>query len=157
MKKSQKRIPSRETINRVFRLITFKEISSIFYEWTKTRIEIKKGDVISIDGKSIRGTLENANNKLQNVISLVSAYSQKKKEILCLEKIESKKESEIPVVRQLVKMLELEGVTFTMDALHCQKETVKEIIENKNNYIIQVKKNQPKLHERVKKTVKTVN
>jgi len=58
------------------------------------------------------------------------------------------------LVRKLIKMLELEGVTFTMDALHCQKETMKEIIESKNNYIVQVKGNQPTLQENLKKTLK---
>ncbi len=66
---------------------------------------------------------------------------KKKKQILCLEKIESKKESEIPTVRKLINILDLEVVTFTMDSLHCKKETVKEIVESKNNYIIQVKGN----------------
>ncbi len=49
-------------------------------------------------------------------------------------------------------MLDLEGVIFTMDALHCKKETVKEIIESKNNYIIQIKRNQANLYETIKKT-----
>lgn len=70
---------------------------------------------------------------------------------MCLEKIENKKESEIPVVQKLIKMLDLEGVTFTLDSLHCQKETVKTIIETGNNYIIQVKKNQPNLYKTLKK------
>lgn len=154
MKKKQKRIPSKETIARVFKLISFETLSSIFYNWAESKIPLKKGAVLSIDGKSIRGTLTNANDSFQNFTSLVSVYSQKMKQILCLEKIENKKESEIPVVRQLIKMLDLEGITFTMDALHCQKETVKEITESKNNYIIQVKGNQPKLQEELKKTSK---
>ena len=152
MKKRQKRIPSKETITRVFRTISFEELSSIFYNWASSRISLKKKDVLSLDGKSIRGTLTNANDSLQNFISLVSVYTQKKQQILCLEKIENKKESEIPVVQKLIKMLDLEGVTFTLDSLHCQKETVKTIIETGNNYIIQVKKNQPNLHKTLKKT-----
>jgi hypothetical protein len=154
MKKKQKRIPSKETIARVFRLISFENLSSIFYNWAKSKISIKKGDCLSLDGKSIRGTLTNANDSFQNFTSLVSVYSQKMKQILCLGKIETKKESEIPEVRKLIKMLDLEGVTFTMDALHCQKQTVKEIIESKNNYIVQVKGNQPTLQEDLKKTSK---
>lgn len=151
MKKKQKRVPSKETIARVFRLISFEDLSSIFYTWAKSKISIKKGDVFSLDGKSIRGTLTNPNDSFQNFTSIVSLYSQKKRQILCLEKVENKKESEIPAVRHLIKMLDLEGVTFTIDALHCQKKTISEIIENKNNYIVQVKRNQPKLYETIKK------
>ncbi len=69
MKKTKKRIPSKETINRVFRLISFEELSSKFYNWAKSKISLKKGDVFSLDGKSIRGTLTNANNSFQNSTS----------------------------------------------------------------------------------------
>ena len=154
MKGKQKRLPSRVTILRLFSSIDFNKLNTIFYNWSSSRISIKKGDCLSLDGKSIRGTLTNPNDSFQNFTSLVSVYTQKKKQILCLEKMENKKESEIPLVRKLIKMLDLEGITFTMDALHCQKETIKEIIESKNNYIVQVKGNQPTLQEDLKKTSK---
>ncbi len=157
MKKKQKRIPSKETITRVFRLISFDELSSIFYNWASSRISLKKKDILSLDGKSIRGTLTNANNSLQNFISLVSVYSQKKRQILCLEKFENKKGNEIEVVRNLIKMLDLEGITFTLDSLHCQKKTVKKIIETGNNYVIQVKRNQANLYKTLKKTANQAN
>ena len=157
LQKQKRKIPSRETISRLFSLISFEQLSLLFYEWASSKIKIKKGDVLSLDGKAIRGTLENPNDSFQNFTSLVSVYVQKSKQILSLEKIESKKESEIPIVRKLIKMLDLEGVTFTMDSLHCQKETVKEIVKSKNNYIIQVKGNQPTLHDSVKKKLKQAN
>ena len=155
MKGKQKRLPSRVTILRLFSSIDFNKLNTIFYNWSSSRISIKKGDCLSLDGKSIRGTLTNANDSFQNFTSLVSVYVQKRKEILCLEKIENKKESEIPIVRNLIKMLDLEGITFTLDALHCQKETLKIISESKNNYIVQVKGNQSTLQENLKKTSKT--
>ncbi len=154
MKGKYKRLPSRMTISRLISEISFDNLNSLFYNWASSKISLKKGDVLSLDGKSIRGTITNANDSFQNFISLVSVYSQKKKQVLCLEKMENKKESEIPLVRKLIKMLDLEGITFTMDALHCQKETIKEIIESKNNYIVQVKGNQPTLQEDLKKTSK---
>ena len=153
----QKRLPSRVTILRVFSAIDFDKLKLIFYNWATSQVSIKKGDILSLDGKAIRGTVTNPNNSLQNFISIVSVYHQKKKQILCLEKMETKKEHEISIVRKLIKVLNLEGVTLTMDSLHCQKETIKEIIETKNNYIIQVKGNQPKLYSTLKKMPKTVN
>lgn len=154
MKGKYKRLPSRVTILRLFSSINYNKLNTIFYNWSSSRISIKKGDCLSLDGKSIRGTLTNANDSFQNFTSLVSVYVQKKRQVLCLEKMENKKESEIPLVRNLIKMLGLENITFTLDALHCQKETVKEIIESKNNYIIQVKGNQETLHKQLKKTSK---
>ncbi len=66
------------------------------------------------------------------------------------------KRSEIPLVRELIKMLDLEGAVFTLDALHCQKETTKVIKESGNEYVIGVKGNQQKLYEQVKKTAAKV-
>ncbi len=36
--------------------------------------------------------------------------------------MENKLESEINVVRDLIELLDLTGVVFTFDALHCQKK-----------------------------------
>ena len=74
--------------------------------------------------------------------------------MLSVGKINTKKENEIPTVRELIQLLDLEGVIFTLDALHCQVETVKIIVESRNDYVIGVKGNQPKLFEQVKKTPK---
>ena len=152
MRKNKKRIPSKETITRVFRSISYEQLSSIFYNWASNRIPLKKGEVLSLDGKSIRGTLTNPNNSFQNFTSIVSVYSHRKREILNLEKFKNKKGNEISVVRKLIKMLDLEGITFTLDSLHCQKKTIKLIKESGNNYVIQVKGNQKKLYETLKKT-----
>jgi len=73
---------------------------------------------------------------------------------LAADKIEKKKESEIPSVRKLIEMLDLKNVTFTLDALHCQEKTLKTIRETKNHYIIGVKKNQKNLLGHIKKTSK---
>jgi len=64
--------------------------------------------------------------------------------------MENKKESEICVIQQLLSQLNLENHVFTMDALHCQKKTVEAIVESNNDYIIKVKKNQPKLQEAIR-------
>ena len=55
-------------------------------------------------------------------------------------------------------MLRTSGLTkktFTLDALHCQKETVEVIIATENDYLIAVKKNQPRLYERLTALAKT--
>jgi predicted transposase YbfD/YdcC len=69
--------------------------------------------------------------------------------------MENKKESEICVIQQLLSQLNLENHVFTMDALHCQKKTVETIVESNNDYIIKVKKNQPKLQEAIRVQTET--
>lgn len=104
--------------------------------------------------QSDRGALVNPHNRLHNFISLVSAFSHEKQQILALGKLENKKESQIRVVKNLIKMLDLQGVVFSLDALDCQKATVKQIVEHGNEYVIGVKANQKHLWRQIKKTSK---
>lgn len=151
-KPRKNRMPSYQTIGRVISRVSFEELSNIFYEWSKNYVKINKGDYISVDGKVIGGTVTNPHNSLQEYVNLVSIFSHQRKQILALDKVEDKK-SEINTVKNLIKQLNLEGITLTLDALHCQKETVKTIIKSKNNYIIGVKGNQKSLYKQIKENV----
>lgn len=152
LKGRKRRVPSEKTIWRALTQIDYKSFTTVFYNWAKQRINIKKGDWFSLDGKSIKGTVTNSQNSNQDFISIVSAYSQKSKEVLHLEKFSNKKENEILTVKNLIKMLNLKKVVFRMDALHCQVETVKTIKQGGNDYVIEAKANQPNLYNQLKKT-----
>ena len=108
-------------------------MQNIFYQWALKIVKIKEKDVVSIDGKAIRGTVKNSHDKFQNFTSLVSVFASKRKQILTTAKIETQKENEIPKVQELLEMLDLKGVTFTLDALHCQEKTAK-IIKKTGNH-----------------------
>ena len=82
--------------------------------------------------------MKNKNSSLQDFVSLVSVFVSKKRQVLSVGKINTKKANEIATVRELIQQLDLQGVIFTMDALHCQVETVKTIVESGNDYVIGV-------------------
>ena len=147
----QQRVPGRKTFERLLAVIPFQQLSAVFLQWSQAYVPIQKGDWMAIDGKVIGGTVTNANNQFQNFSALVSVFAQKRGQVLAQAAFESKKGNEIEIVQQLIKLLDLEGVVFSLDALHCQKATTKLILESKNDYLIGVKRNQPKLHESVKK------
>lgn len=147
----KERLPTRNTIRGILQTIDFSEFTRVFYKWTKTYVEIKEKEWISIDGKAIRWTVKDSNNSEQNFKSLVSIFASKRKQVITASKLETKKTNEIPVVQQLIKDLDLEDVVFTIDAMHCQKETTKIIVKNKNHYVIWVKGNQKKLLAQIKK------
>lgn len=149
---SRKEVPSRSVIKGAMQELEFESLERIFYNWSIQFVPIEKGEWINLDGKAIRGTVKNANSKNQNFVSLVSVFVGKRKQVLSAGKIDTKKESEIPKVRELIKILDLENVTFTLDALHCQKKTITTILETRNDYLIGVKGNQAKLHNQLKKT-----
>lgn len=146
------RLPSFQTIARILENINFEKLTDIFYRWASARVAISKNEWCSLDGKAIGGTVTNPHDRHQHFTSLVSVFSSKQKQILATGKIENGKKSEIETVKQLIEMLGLTGVIFSLDALHCQKDTVKTIVKSKNNYCIGVKGNQKNLHSRVKKT-----
>jgi hypothetical protein len=129
----RKEVPSRSVICGVIENIDFKALQNIFYQWALKIVKIKEKDVVSIDGKAIRGTVKNSHDKFQNFTSLVSVFASKRKQILTTAKIETQKENEIPKVQELLEMLDLKGVTFTLDALHCQEKTAK-IIKKTGNH-----------------------
>jgi len=156
-KPKKDKLPSYLTINRVLQNVDFDEFTKIFYEWTINFVEIKDSEWVSIDGKAICGTVSDPHDKKQKFINLVSVFLSKRRQVIQTGKINSGKESEIPKVKELIKMLDLENVTFTMDALHCQKKTTQTIIKSNNNYCLGVKENQKKLHQQLKKTSKTIN
>lgn len=153
----RKEIPSRYVIKGIIKNIDFSELQNIFYQWALQIIRIEKKDIVSIDGKAIRGTVKNSRTSFQNFTSLVSVFASKRKQVLAAGKIETKKENEIPKVQELIAMLDLKDVTFTLDAMHCQEKTVNIIKNTGNHYIIGVKNNQKKLHQDIKKNAKSIN
>jgi hypothetical protein len=151
---TRKEVPSRSVFQNVMQNIDFEELTAIFSKWALALVTLQKSDWIGIDGKAIGGTVTDSKNAGQNFISLVTVFASKRRQILAAGRISNKKESEIPKVRALIRVLNLEGHIFTLDALHCQKKTVQTIIESGNDYVIGVKGNQKKLYEQVKKTAR---
>jgi hypothetical protein len=122
LKPKKDRLPSFSTVRRVMQEIDYEDFTKGFYDWAVEYVEIEKGDWLSLDGKAIRGTVTNGTSSEQNFVSLISVFSEKSGQILSVGKINNSKESEIPKIKELIKQLDLEGVVFTIDALHCQKK-----------------------------------
>jgi predicted transposase YbfD/YdcC len=141
--------PSYSTLRRIMLNVDYGKLNSAFNSWAQEQ-PMAIGAAIAGDGKSLRNTVSNADNNQQNFISMVSLFSQEQGVVVATAIMENKKESEICVIQELLSQLKLENHVFTMDALHCQKKTVEMIVESNNDYIIKVKKNQPKLHEAIR-------
>ena len=147
-------VPSRRILAQFIQTLDFNNLQNLFHTWTNKFVNIKKGEWLSIDGKALKGTIKNANDPMQDFMSLVTVFMNKKKQALFVGKINTKKENEIPKVKELIETLDLQGITFSLDALHAQTNTVKAITKTKNNYVIGVKNNQKNLFKTLKKTAK---
>jgi DDE_Tnp_1-associated len=115
-------VPSYSTIRRVVMGVDFDQLVEKFNAWAKTYVELEKEEWCGMDGKSIRGTVENYDGGSQNFISIVSVFAGKRGLVVGMNKFENKKESEIKVVQELITALDLTGVVLTFDSLHCQKK-----------------------------------
>ncbi|PSB26517.1 hypothetical protein C7B70_23710 [Chlorogloea sp. CCALA 695] len=92
-----------------------------FEQWVNSTFTLEPGEWVAVDGKSIKGTVTAPGTAYQNFISLVSLYSRQQGIVLKSQQFESKQDSELKVVQTMLEALDLEGVVFTLDALHCQK------------------------------------
>ena len=143
------RVPSYSTIRRVMINLDYQEVETVFNKWSQQYSKISSSEWVAIDGKSLKNTVNNYETSEQNFINCVSAFSHQRGLVLGIKIMENKKESEINVVRQLLDVLDLKGVVFTLDALHCQKKTIAAIINSGNDYLVKVKRNQPSLYKQI--------
>jgi predicted transposase YbfD/YdcC len=141
-------IPSHDTFSRVFAALDAAALERCLVNWMTALAEDLAGEVVAIDGKTIRRSLDRRAGK--KPLHLVSAWASETG--LALGQIATQEKSnEITAIPQLVEMLDLAGATVTLDALGCQKEIAAKILEKQADYVLAVKENQPKLHEDVQR------
>lgn len=116
------RVPSYSTIRRVFMGVNYEELVIAFNNWSAQYASNDQQDWLSIDGKSLKNTVTNYNKESQDFVSIVSVFSSQRGLVLGLNKFNNKKTSEIHIVQDLIKVLDLAGIIFTFDALHTQKK-----------------------------------
>jgi predicted transposase YbfD/YdcC len=140
-------IPSHDTFGRVFAIIDPKEFRSCFIKWVQAVQDILAGQIIAVDGKTLRRSFDNAGDK--KAIHMVSAWASESGFVLGQIKTDTKS-NEITAIPQLLKMLEISGCIVTIDAMGCQKKIAKTIIKKGANYLFSLKGNHSNLHDDVK-------
>ncbi len=137
-------IPSHDTFGRVFARLDTAEFLSAMHTWVDAFAGSLRGQGVAIDGKTLRGSFDKATGK--SPLHTITAFACDMR--VCLRQMSvDEKSNEIPAVPELLKMLELAGATVTLDAMHCQVETAKAIIEADADYILIVKGNQGTLYQ----------
>lgn len=137
--------PSHDTIARVISALDVEEFFASFKSFTSGLIERTKG-IISIDGKTIRGSFDKS--KKVSARHIVSAWASECKLVLGQTKVDDKS-NEIPAMAELLQKLDLKGQIITIDAMRCQREICQEIVERDGDYVIGLKRNQGSLFDDV--------
>jgi predicted transposase YbfD/YdcC len=137
-------IPAHDTFARIFAAMNPKEFQQAFLRWVKSIRSVMKG-IVAVDGKTLRHSYQ----KDKSSIHMVSAWSLENRMVLGQVKTREKS-NEITAIPELLTLLELEGCIVTIDAMGCQKEIAKTIIEKGADYVFGLKGNHEALHDDVR-------
>jgi predicted transposase YbfD/YdcC len=141
-------IPSHDCLGYVFSLMDTTAFGQAFVEWSEGLSKRTKGEVVSIDGKRLCGSYDTYKGK--SAIHLVSAFASANG--LALGQVKTPdKSNEIKAIPELLNLICVEGCLVTIDAMGCQKAIAEKIKEEKADYVLALKGNQPELFEEVKR------
>ena len=139
-------VPSADTFERVFSRINPEEFKNCFAQWIQAISELTKGEVIAVDGKTLRRSHDKGNAK--SAIHMVSAWACANGLVLGQIKTHEKS-NEITAIPELLNILEIRGCIVTIDAAGCQKGICTTIVEKQGDYVLSLKGNQGTLHDDV--------
>ncbi len=140
-------IPSHDTFRRVFQRIDPKQLQNALTEWTSQLLTCLEGKVVAIDRKTLRASFDNAKGIAP--LHTVNAFATEANFVIGQVFVEDKK-NEIVAIPELLRILEIKGAIVTIDAMGCQKKIAEQICkENKADYILALKRNNPDLHDEV--------
>jgi len=135
-------IPSHDTFGDVFAKIDSDAFQRRFIRWVESVFRVTRGQVVAIDGKTLRGSHDGALGK--GAIHLVSAWASANGIVLGQRKT-AEKSNEITAIPELLELLDVSGCIVTIDAMGCQAKIAQQIRDRKADYLLRVKDNQSHL------------
>lgn len=139
-------IPSHDTFGRVFALLDGEQFQRCFISWIQAVYEITEGQIVPLDGKTLRRSYDKRLGK--DAIHMVSAWASENRVVLGQLKVDDKS-NEIPAVVDLLDLLDIRGCIVTTDAMHCQKKTAQKVIDKEADYVLRVKDNQSGIRDAI--------
>ena len=138
-------IPSHDTLGSLFARINPEQLQACFISWVKSLVKTSAGEIIPIDGK----TLKRSQREGRRAIHMVSAWASANGSVLGQLKT-AEKSNEIKAIPELLGMLDIKGCIVTIDAMGCQKEIASTIIDKEADYVLSLKENHPTLNKEVR-------
>ena len=137
--------PSQPTFCRLMKHIDDDQLEALFLQMqAQIRGPAPADELIVLDGK------EPKHGGGHSVLTAVTVPSQ---HFLGSALVDTKT-NEIPVARELVQQLELDGRKVSLDALHTQDQTARQLVlEHGADFLLTVKDNQPTVRENIERLV----
>jgi len=140
-------IPVDDTIARIISALSVKGFQTCFSQWINDIVSVSDGEIIAIDGKTLRRSHDRRNSK--KALHMVSAWACQNGVVLGQVKTHEKS-NEITAIPELLEKLALTGCIVTIDAMGCQQAIATQIIDAKGDYVLALKDNQKNLAEAVR-------
>ena len=137
--------PPHDTLGDTFAVLDYEAFQKCFAGWAARFVGVPEG-VVAIEGKTVRRTFKKARGEA--AIPLVTAYAAERRLVLGQVKTEEKS-NEITAIPKLLDALSIAGATVTIDAMGCQREIAKKIVDKGPDYGLAIKGNQPATHESI--------
>jgi predicted transposase YbfD/YdcC len=115
--------------------------------WITALHELTDGQIVAIDGKTLRRSFDAASGKA--ALHMVSAWATANCVSLGQVAVDAKS-NELTAIPKLLETIEISGCLVTIDAMGCQTEIAQKIVDAGADYVLAVKRNQPTLHEGIK-------
>src|SRR5579859_161283 len=142
-------IPSHDTFSDVFARLNAEQFESAFVSWVQAVMHVTHGQVIAVDGKTLRRSHDHRLGK--NAIHLVSAWATTNRLVLGQVAVDGKS-NEITAIPALLEVLELAGCVVAIDAMGTQTEIAQTIVDQQADYVLALKENQGRLYQDVEAT-----
>lgn len=139
--------PSDDTFRRVISRLDPVAFEACFRDWIAAAVVQSDGELITIDGKTHRGSYDHSDGKAP--LHTISAWAEANRLVLAQEKV-TDDSNEISAIPKLLEVLELQGCIVTIDAMGTQRAIAREIIDRGADYVLALKSNQPTLYEDVR-------
>jgi predicted transposase YbfD/YdcC len=143
----QNGIPSPDTFRRVFARLDPEAFRRAFLAWATHLREPHKGEVLALDGKTLRHSFDTETG--QAPLHLVTAWATENRLVLAQQPVAGKS-NEITAFPALLALLDLHDSIVTIDAMGCQKGIARQIIHQGGDYVLALKENHPNLEEAVR-------
>jgi len=117
------RLPSFSTLRRVMERIDFRQLTQAFNAWASEAFVGPEQDQLPVDGKAIKASVKDYDQSYQDFVSVVSVFNVRQGVVVGLQPMHNRQQSEVVTVQHLLEQLQLQGVCFSLDALHTQKNS----------------------------------
>ncbi|MCK7458004.1 ISAs1 family transposase [Idiomarina aminovorans] len=139
-------VPVDDTIARTISRIDPEQFRACFINWMQAVHESTEGQMIAIDGKTLRSSYQRGDR--QSTIHMVNAFACANQVVLGQIKT-SEKSNEITAIPELIQLLDIQDTLVSIDAMGCQTRIAEEIVEQGGDYLFTLKRNHGKLFKAV--------